>query len=648
MTAVVVGSTRMDTLSGNGSEDPFELAKTDSVSTLGLTLEEKLFIMDKLLTLQATYHEGTGLGRSLYTCVLLFNLERLRREDAVLYDFCMTLATLASNLKDLVLNAHVCEDEDFNILTQGLPTISSSTSVDDSRTKVESMLAEFISKPNPDPKMKGLTVMLARAMLSRLRFVKYLLLGIKCITHRSKQALTESSRYFSDAENEFKTILATQNLKQETSCGFHEKLSTGGHHMRFSNILSLEESWSHFQLLLDQLKTVSAIIHISNYKELKNFVVSFSNGYASAIPRSALYLQLDDRHYTSSNDAPRWVPTSRMLGEVFGIPSSKLPTLGQDVLYFLEQAMIGIQNWICCLCLNQYRQRRRLKRGLEDWRRLYDHAQAADTSSEFLDFMSSHHWNWPLANNSSTSYGPFTVWVEKETSLVMVRHLFLGFEQKLYNPNEYLSIFWYCDYLLTKVIMCTRELFNIWPTEISTSNKKQIKAHQQLEIIRSQKHSLELALLELEQCMCQGLTRVMLALRLAKIVDLNPLPFNEELNRFEQRFLSFWVLEHPEPLDFAAFHASTSPEGTNAASLFVIGARFFALTKDKAISMTKRGAITGLGEDDTNRINQIEKVAKTNELASKLLEKLTATGAKINVKFNFEMDKHFPSLAISR
>jgi len=75
---------------------------------------------------------------------------------------------------------------------------------------------------------------------------------------------------------------------------------------------------------------------------MKSFVLSFSNANSSAIPRSALYLQLDDRHYTSLQETPRWVPTSRMLGEVFGIPSTKLTSLGSDTTYFLEQALIGV------------------------------------------------------------------------------------------------------------------------------------------------------------------------------------------------------------------------------------------------------------------------------------------------------------------
>ena len=38
--------------------------------------------------------------------------------------------------------------------------------------------------------------------------------------------------------------------------------------------------------------------------------------------------------------------------------------------------------------------------------------------------------------------GPFTIWSEKETCHIMLRHLLLGFEQELYQSNEFLSIYW--------------------------------------------------------------------------------------------------------------------------------------------------------------------------------------------------------------
>ena len=78
MTAVVVGSDRMDTGSREETEDPYHLATTDAASVMDFTPQQKLGLMDKLLTLQASYHEGTGLGRSVYTCLLLFDLDRCR------------------------------------------------------------------------------------------------------------------------------------------------------------------------------------------------------------------------------------------------------------------------------------------------------------------------------------------------------------------------------------------------------------------------------------------------------------------------------------------------------------------------------------------------------------------------------------------
>lgn len=115
----------------------------------------------------------------------------------------------------------------------------------------------------------------------------------------------------------------------------------------------------------------------------------------------------------------------------------------------------------------------------------------------------------------------------------------------------------YCDYLFTRCIMCTKDLSSFWPTGKSLTNKKQIKAYQQAEINRSQKTAAEIALLELEKSLCQGMTRMLMALKISGILKRPSLPYNTERNRFEQRFTSFWILERPEPLGFEAFQSST-------------------------------------------------------------------------------------------
>jgi len=341
-----------------------------------------------------------------------------------------------------------------------------------------------------------------------------------------------------------------------------------------------------------------------------------------------------------------------MLAEIFGITQPKLKELGAEVNYFLEQAIIGVQNLACCMCLNPFRQRRRLKQSLEDWHHLYDHAQTVDTSTDFHEFMKQNGIQWPPGNSqqnhvSSSNPGPFTIWVEKESCQIMIRHLLLGFDQELYQPNEYLSIYWYCDYLLTRIVICARELFHLWPTGTPT-NKKQIKAHQQAEIIRTHKYSAEIELLELERSLCQGLTRLLLGMKLANIVSIPPLPFNQEHHRFEQRFMNFFIVEHPEPLDFFTFQTSTSTGQTEPSKLLLMAARFFGVAKEHCALIMKNSSASVIPEETSTRVQQLEKIAKANGIAASVLNQLIGSGFDFRVRFNFEADAKYPCIAISR
>jgi hypothetical protein len=51
-------------------------------------------------------------------------------------------------------------------------------------------------------------------------------------------------------------------------------------------------------------------------------------------------------------------------------------------------------NLIQALLMNPSRCRRRLRRGLEDWANLYQHALNADTSPTFEAYMVTHGWKW--------------------------------------------------------------------------------------------------------------------------------------------------------------------------------------------------------------------------------------------------------------
>ena len=90
------------------------------------------------------------------------------------------------------------------------------------------------------------------------------------------------------------------------------------------------------------MKLSTSVVHLSNYRELMSFLLRFTSQNPGAIARSALYLQLDDRKQKSDHELPKWVPSKRMVAETLGITSGKLPSIGTDGQYFLEQSMIGV------------------------------------------------------------------------------------------------------------------------------------------------------------------------------------------------------------------------------------------------------------------------------------------------------------------
>lgn len=58
-------------------------------------------------------------------------------------------------------------------------------------------------------------------------------------------------------------------------------------------------------------------------------------------------------------------------------------------------AAVQVQGWCHTMCLNRSRQRRRHRRGMEDWANLLEHALNADASPSFQHWL--HHrsaWQW--------------------------------------------------------------------------------------------------------------------------------------------------------------------------------------------------------------------------------------------------------------
>ena len=120
-----------------------------------------------------------------------------------------------------------------------------SVAVDDTPTKAEEKLIDdqkvttqnVVLDDDPIDGMQDRSVGIGKALVCRVQFQRYLLLGTRCVMVRTKASLLQAARYFTNAQIELKTILSTSHLKSDPPRGFSANLSTSGQHMRFARVL---------------------------------------------------------------------------------------------------------------------------------------------------------------------------------------------------------------------------------------------------------------------------------------------------------------------------------------------------------------------------------------------------------------------------
>jgi len=188
-------------------------------------------------------------------------------------------------------------------------------------------------------------------------------------------------------------------------------------------------------------------------------VNAYSTTRPCAVARAALHLQLAQQATleqaaaaAAAPPAPApltpaqqpWAPSAPMIIAATSCLNPDTP-LGEDAELFIEQALIAVGNWVQAALLNPARHRRRLRRGLEDWCHLYQHAINADCSETFGGAAVAAGWVWRGGGEYPAPLGPLSCWVERQTARVVASHLIMGFELELYEPRDYAMLYWWVD-----------------------------------------------------------------------------------------------------------------------------------------------------------------------------------------------------------
>lgn len=634
------------------------------------------------------------MAQTVFICLYMLRPDRAGQMQT-LSAFCDAVRESCNAVRNLVVHATVCEEEDFITHTFGLPIHSSPASKDGKVPKTKPSAAvslaedQLLAARQQSNQHAGSSNAsdeddATSAVLARLRFAKSFLRAVEQLQQWDGDSLGMARKALLKAQTELANVVRTAHLGVGPPVGFHAAVNRrllGPLPPRPVQELSHEEAWEHYSKLLKDLLTVCQLTSIQQWPQLQEFLQSFAKQSPGAVARSAMHVAITGKgSKIKGGGVPSWAPQAPMMcSHLCFPPPNQLP--GPEVKLFVDQTCIAVQGWCHAMCLNRSRQRRRHRRAMEDWGNLFEHALNADASVSFQDWLRLRSgWQWHLpaeqADHPEEALGPCSSWVEKGCSAVLLQHFLMGFELNLYQPKEFCMIYWYCDYLHGTVAVSAPLFLNVQPHSGSPSspsrnkspalpakpgkqgskkNGAKAKAAGKTSALVPESDHLKYTIQEMQQAqvgrqMCQGLMRVATGLMACGAIANPDMPFNSELTRFEQRFASFGFMQRPMPLVYNQYTAAMDVSGVQPSDLLESALTNFAAARQGlgALAHSSRQSQL-LTEEKLLELKSIERVAVQNSVAVGILLKSMQQDNKLqHIKVAWDLVHHscYPSIAV--
>ncbi|KAL6771768.1 hypothetical protein ACKKBG_A27750 [Auxenochlorella protothecoides x Auxenochlorella symbiontica] len=601
MLAIQIGDTKMDIglRREQGPSLAEELASGHAPLALSLATLEQLGM--QLMQAEATWHLGSMLPTTVFSSLYMLDIPRLV-SNPVLHALCLSVQQSCNLVHDLLLNGHVCEDEDISIHTFGMRILGAPgttalpqacaalrSAVEDLGSDAPGLAAHLSFRLHC---LQGLERMLAANADGIDAGVAQLELALGCLEAVSAAASSDAA-----------TDTAADGSCGPRSLGFVPGINV--RHMGLAPPRAL--AWvgarpaaAHWRGVLRALcDAARAVRAVRTWPQLRAALVTLAARDSHAIVRSTLYAMLT-KPMTAARQAagsvttpapgalPPWCPSWAMAAATLGLRRGNDPC--GPVAQFLEQAGVGLAGWVHTACLNRCRQRRRHRRQLADWANLLDHAALAQSSPGYA---ASRRRD---VRRGQPALSPVE-WVESEAAGSQLLHLQLGFPLNLYAPAEFVTLYWYCDYLL----LARRGRWGSAPEEAVAD--------------------VDRAACQAMVVLCQGV-----AAAAGACMRRPPSPFNTAEDVFEQRFGCMRSVARPEALTLGHYRASQAAveAGAVSAAALLLGAatRFGALVGAAAGLLA--GTAVDLAPAQERHLTGLRRIATQNGLAAQLLMKGTA------------------------
>lgn len=559
----------------------------------------------------------------------------------MLHGACLGVRSTCTLLHEAVMGGQVVDDEDMLMHIFGFR-------LDIPGAKAVKAAQEALQKGIDAATEKGKE---GAALLSRLKF-RLCLLQILQHMHPATETSISAAANLCDSACSLLETFSSSVLPEEklaAAPGFapevHRK-AMGMAPPRTINIFPFDKTVEHWKITLKALgESCRWLVKCTCWRELRDQLIIFSAAPKNMpLVRSLIHRAIVSPLRAAApvpntstaatvavpGAAPKWAPSQAMIAAEFGWPCDPAP--GEEAAMFLEQCAIAVQGWCHTMCLNRCRQRRRLRRLLEDWRNMTDHAFNAEASEEVQQWFNKHGWTWrPNDDEGYPLAGPVTAWVESISSWTMAAHLSLGIQLDLYAPHEFCAVYWYCDYLLGSGQAAMAEMESMRPQSAKAAaamggvrkGGKGKPVKKPAPVVQEGGLEERLAansmVVKADRMMCQALMRVGLGLVWLGLVMPPPAPFNSERERFQQRFKVFDQLVRPAPLTYDDFQRSTAPGDITPPRVLLAAYEAFASAQSTIATLESTPMVRALTAQQAQHIAGVKRIAMQNLMALKLL-----------------------------
>ncbi len=562
--------------------------------------EEIVDIMDHLFASELSWHGGSSLSQTVFTCVYLqtvlaqtpnkFRYSRLDAADEllcglldlVLLPYIVGTAKCCFFIREEYLNGYLYDEEDVSTTDFGVDMFSSvsgesvSILLDDSVAWLErnqlALKAKFgqfdFSQLSERMKLRRAFLAVTQSMYSCKTLVS---LVNQCSEHAQKivPTLTPLSKLLRVFDSKIQRSL-TSTAPPRSMMIMSVKEAYG----EFNRLCTDLGRITHIDLSL-QRSPVALFFYFDYLRKLRPIPLPLVRSLAQSILfRSEILLSPIRKHdFIVSSLQSVCGPNMHLFDPAFRsveLPSDRRHQIHRLLQQFFVRLEMPFMDLFRIFCHNPGRQRRNLVKVIADLEMLQAEAESLD---EELAALTKEK---PLRLAGGLQSHAFTIssWIFYLKMDCIIRLQFLGFGLDLYKPYEWPLIYWHLDYLLY-----------VQNEHLTTILMNRLKPDS-----RPAKHVRHLMLQNEALAMaCKAYFRLASALKMLGLIADPNLKFTSEESQYLHRMKPFMELGSPAPLPFLDYKRIASPGTMSPGEILRDAAVGFAQARLSFAALLKGG-----------------------------------------------------------